>query len=75
MATLLIAPVGGSGSTTRVRSAGDGRFRVTLTAGTYTVKALPQARSPFPRPPSPRRVQVRAGRFTTITVVYDTGIR
>jgi hypothetical protein len=75
VATLLITPVGGSGSTKGVDSAGDGRFRVGLRAGTYTVTALSEGRSPLPRPPSPRRVDVRAGRFTTVTITYDTGIR
>jgi hypothetical protein len=39
------------------------------------VHALPQAGSPFPRPPAALTVTVHAGRFTQITITYDTGIR
>jgi hypothetical protein len=41
----------------------------------YLVQALPQHGSPFPRPPAARGVQVRPGRFTHLTITYDTGIR
>jgi hypothetical protein len=44
-------------------------------AGTYIVQALPEQGSPLPRPPAPERVQVHPGRFTDITITYDTGIR
>jgi len=59
----------------RIRSGADGRFRIHLTAGTYVLRALSQDGSPFPRPPAPKRVRVRSGRFTYITITYDTGIR
>ncbi|MHB8491118.1 MAG: hypothetical protein ACYDA6_02740 [Solirubrobacteraceae bacterium] len=75
VATLRIRRVGSRAKTTRVRSQSDGRFRVSLPPGTYTVQALPQAGSPLPRPPSPRSVQVRQGHFTAVTITYDTGIR
>ena len=58
-----------------VRSGADGRFRAQLTAGEYAVQALPDTRSPFPRPPPPFDVRVKTGRFTRITITYDTGIR
>jgi hypothetical protein len=58
-----------------VRSRSDGHFRVDLSPGTYTVEATPQGASALPRPPLPLRVQVSRGRFTPITLTYDTGIR
>jgi hypothetical protein len=67
--------VGSHGRFTRVRSGTDGRFRVHLVPATYAVEALPQGSSPLPRPPSARRVVVHAGRFTSITISYDSGIR
>ena len=58
-----------------VRSSADGRFRVRLPPGTYVVGALAYGGSPLPRPPAARRVQVHPGRYTHITITYDTGIR
>jgi hypothetical protein len=58
-----------------VHSGADGRFRVRLSPGIYIVQGLPEANPPLPRPPAARRVRVRAGRFTSITITYDTGIR
>jgi hypothetical protein len=58
-----------------VRSASDGRFHIRLPAGTYTVRALRLGGRVFPRPPAPLRVRVHPGRFTAITISYDTGIR
>jgi len=75
VATLRIKRLGGRAGVRSVRSAGDGRFRVSLPPGAYVVQALPRAGSPFPRSPPPRRVQVHPGRFTVITIIYDTGIR
>jgi hypothetical protein len=57
-----------------VRSGADGRFRDWLAPATYVVQPLPVNGS-LPRPPAPIQVQVRAGRFTNITITYDTGIR
>lgn len=75
VATLRIRRLGSRTAARSVRSASDGRVRVRLAPGAYTVQALPRAGSPFPRPPSPSRVQIRPGRFTVITITYDTGIR
>jgi hypothetical protein len=73
--SLRIRRVGSGAPATRAHSGADGRFRVRLSPGTYVVKALPRAGSPFPRPPAARQVQVRDRRFTEITITYDTGIR
>jgi signal transduction histidine kinase len=45
VATLRIARVGSSAGSRSVRSRSDGRFRVSLAPGLYTVKALPQGRA------------------------------
>jgi hypothetical protein len=58
-----------------VRSGTDGRFRVDLGSGRYTVTPLARAGSAFPRPGPAQTVTVRAGHYTRITVTYDTGIR
>ena len=56
----------------RVRSAADGRFRVALRPGEYTILPATQA-----GPPSlaPLDVVVRAHAFTRVTVRFDSGIR
>lgn len=74
-ASLRIRRSGSNAPATSVHSAADGRFRVRLAPGSYVVQALPKAGSPFPRPPGPLDVKVKAGRFTHITITYDTGIR
>jgi hypothetical protein len=55
-----------------VRSGGDGRFRVRLQPGRYVID--PVAGHPFPRA-SPVFVTVRAHRFATATIAFDSGIR
>src|SRR3981081_1462147 len=75
LAELSIRRVDAHAQAHKVRSASDGRFHVLLSAGTYMVRALPLGASPFPRPPSPRRVQVRQGAVARVTILYDTGIR
>jgi hypothetical protein len=74
-ATLRIRLVGRHDPSTSVRSAADGRFRVRLYPGTYVVQALAYAGSALPRPPAARRVQVHAGRYTLVTMSYDTRVR
>jgi hypothetical protein len=74
-ATLRIRRVGSAGPGASLASGVNGRFRIALHAGTYVVVALARAGSPFPRPPAASRVKVDAGRFTFVTITYDTGIR
>ena len=74
-ARLRITRTGGSASGRVVRSGSDGRFRVELGPGRYTITPLRRAGSPFPRPGPPQTVTVRPGHYSRVTVTYDTGIR
>jgi len=57
---------------TTVRSGGDGRFRVGLRPGRYTLR--PQSGDPFPTA-ADEEVEVAEGVFTEVTILFDTGIR
>lgn len=70
-ATLDIWDDGGS-YITRVRSGPDGRFRVGLLAGDYLIE--PESGTPFPWAGA-IEVRVDDGRWSEVTVHYDTGIR
>src|SRR5436853_5758625 len=59
---------------TRVQSGPDGRFKVDLVAGTYSLVGLNVGNSTLPRP-IPTSATVVQGRYTAITVEYDSGIR
>jgi hypothetical protein len=74
-ASLRIHPAGKRGPVETTRSAANGRFSIRLAPGAYVVTPLARRGSPFPRPPRPSQVTVRAGRFTRVTITYDTGIR
>jgi len=58
----------------RFTSGSDGTFRVGLTTGTYR---LEEVVNPPGSPPSmkPVTVEVRAGVFTHVALIFDTGIR
>lgn len=58
-----------------VRSSADGKFRVSVKPGTYTVK--PQPRDPARPYPvgKPVTLIVKPGSYTTVNIQYDTGIR
>jgi hypothetical protein len=51
-----------------------GRFRVAVAPGDYVVDAEPTEGRPLPFA-KPVDVTVRPGRFTEVTVAFDTGIR
>ena len=74
-ATLRVHPAGKRAPVETVHSESNGRFSLRLAPGLYVVRPQSRRGSAFPRPASPRRVRVRAGRFTYITITYDTGIR
>jgi len=58
-----------------VRSDADGRFRVKLEPGRY--KLTPMAPNPGapPHAPGPQAVTVESGKYTHVTIKYDSGIR
>lgn len=74
-ATLRIRRIAAATREFEVRSGVNGHFRVRLAPGRYVVRGLAHGASGLPRPPAPLRVQVRAHRFTAVTIEYDTGIR
>lgn len=55
-----------------LRSAADGSFRVRLPPGRYLL--VPQSGRPFPRG-APLSFSVQRGRYTSVTVRFDSGIR
>lgn len=59
---------------TRFHSGADGRFKVDLAPGTYTLIGQPLGGSPLPRP-IPTTVTVTSGIYATVKVEYDSGIR
>jgi hypothetical protein len=61
----------GRGKTTTIRSASDGRFSASLDPGTYRISS---GGAGFPIV-KPFDVVVRAHAYTTITVMFDSGIR
>jgi len=58
----------------RVTTGTDGRYRVMLAAGRYTVLPLNPPGQPFPRASS-MDATVSSGAYTTVNVIYDSGIR
>jgi hypothetical protein len=74
-ATLRVRRVGSRAPATALHSGAEGRFRIVLPPATYVLQPLPRGRSSYPRPPTARRVEVHAHRFTYVTIAYDTGIR
>ncbi len=62
----------GGGRLARVRSGADGRFRLGLEPGLYTLH--PEPGDPLPRT-ADQQVRVAGGAWVSVTVTYDTGIR
>jgi hypothetical protein len=75
VARLQVTHAGGGPGARTVRSDANGRFVIQLSPGRYVVLGLSKPRSAYPRPPPAVTVRVLSGRFTRITVTYDTGIR
>ncbi len=59
---------------TVINSDANGRFRVELPPGTYTLHATNLTGAPYPRS-DPVQVAVRSGRYATVTVPFDSGIQ
>ena len=58
----------------RGQSGGDGRFKIDVRPGTYTLSGLNVNHSPLPRP-IPKTITVAQGSYTNVTLEYDSGIR
>ena len=59
----------------RIRSGEDGRFRIDLAPGKYTLTPISPNPGAPPRAPGPQSVTVESGKYTQVTVKYDSGIR
>jgi hypothetical protein len=66
---VLVFSQAGSGIAGRARVKANGSYRITLAAGTYTVRTRSGRRI------DPTTVRVRAGRFRNVDFSIDTGIR
>jgi hypothetical protein len=73
-ARLDFRPVGSTGSSTSTTTAADGRFTIDLQPGTYHLVATSLMGGPGPSAES-MNVRVTDGRFTQITVRFDSGVR
>ena len=72
-ATIVVRDASGA-EVTRFHSGADGRFRVDLRPGTYTLVGLSIGSGMLPRP-IPTSVTVTSGTYTSVNVEYDSGIR
>jgi len=73
-ATILFRDAATQREVASVRSGADGTFLIELPPGRYIVE--PTSRNQFVPPyASQQNVTVHEGEFTTIEIVYDTGIR
>lgn len=74
-ASIEIQDQGDQDNKRRIRSGKDGRFRIDLAPGKY--KLTPMAPNPGapPRAPGPQSVTVESGKYTQVTIKYDSGIR
>jgi hypothetical protein len=73
-ATIVIREADSEDAVATVKSAADGTFRVELPPGEYVVE--PESRNQFVPPyADAQHVAVYEGKFTTIEIAYDSGIR
>jgi hypothetical protein len=73
-ARLVIRPAGPGGPVVSAHSGPDGRFRVPLAPGRYTIQPLNIDGAPVPTA-FPVSVTVHPGGWTTLPVEFDSGIR
>ena len=69
-----VVRTGNGAEVTRFHSGPDGRFKVDLAPGSYTLIGLTVGSSFLPRP-IPTSVKVTPGTYTVVNVEYDSGIR
>lgn len=72
-AILVIKEREGAREITRITTRPDGAFRVALPPGTYVIEPLPGG-SFYPYG-KPETIRVEPGKFTSVTIHYDTGMR
>ncbi|KPI09179.1 hypothetical protein OK074_3340 [Actinobacteria bacterium OK074] len=73
-ARLTITGGDGGGTVIETTSDADGHFRVPLPPGSYTVRPANRTGAVVPIA-QPVSVAVRSGRFTTVDISFDSGIR
>ena len=73
-ARLKITRAGSDEAVVTVNSGEDGRFRIALAPGAYTLQPENLAGTPLPIA-QPIDVRVIASRFTTVEVPFDSGVR
>lgn len=74
LAATIVVRDGNGADVTRFHSGADGRFKVNLAPGSYTLVGLAVGSSFLPRP-IPTFVTVTQGTYASVTVQYDSGIR
>jgi hypothetical protein len=74
-ASIEIRGQGDRGDHLTVRSGKDGRFRVKLAPGKYKLTPISPNPGAPPHAPPPLSLTVESGRYTHVTVRYDSGIR
>jgi hypothetical protein len=74
-ASIEIRGQGNLGDHLTVRSGKDGRFRVKLAPGNYKLTPISPHPGAPPHAPPPLSLTVESGRYTHVTVRYDSGIR
>ncbi|MEK6302152.1 MAG: carboxypeptidase-like regulatory domain-containing protein [Acidobacteriota bacterium] len=73
--TLVVLSTGDGREMARVQTGSDGRFRISLPPGEYTIGLPPdQQRRKFPRGEE-QTVKVLPGKFTNVTINFDSGMR
>ena len=73
-ARITVTPASGGDTMADVTSGADGRFRIPLPPGTYTLHPANLTGSPVPLA-MPLTVSVVAGRYTTVEIPFDSGVR
>jgi hypothetical protein len=73
-AVIIIRDAADGREAARTKTAGDGTFSVDLAAGSYTVEGVNPDGTALPYA-APTEVTVEEGKYTSITVSFDTGIR